>query len=86
MDELKRLAEGSDPAAAKKGFRARAGSEGLIDIAVGSMDSPIGELHVAVTRRGLIRVLFQEESIDEEIDSLARDVSPSTPLFITSTA
>ena len=40
------------------------------------MDSPIGELHVAVTRRGLIRVLFQEESIDEVIDSLARDVSP----------
>jgi methylated-DNA-[protein]-cysteine S-methyltransferase len=76
VKELKLLAGSADPHVAMESLRARAETEGLIDVAIGSMDSPVGRLHVAVTRRGLIRVLFEEQLLGEEIDRLARSVSP----------
>jgi methylated-DNA-[protein]-cysteine S-methyltransferase len=55
---------------------ARAESAGLVDVAYASMDSPVGELLVAVTPRGLVRVSFASEASDEVLAELATRVSP----------
>ncbi len=54
----------------------RALDAGLADVAYGSMDSPVGELLVAVTDRGLVRVAFASEPSDEVLEELAARVSP----------
>jgi len=54
----------------------RAVDAGLADVAYGSMDSPVGELLVAVTDRGLVRVAFASEPSDEVLEELAARVSP----------
>ena len=48
----------------------------LADVAYGSMDSPVGDLLVAVTDRGLVRVAFADELSDEVLEQLAARVSP----------
>ena len=78
--DLKRLstgegAERSSVEAARELAR-RAAAEGLVDVAVATMDSPIGELTVAVTGRGLATVAFEGESRDVLFDRLARELSP----------
>lgn len=54
----------------------RALDAGLADVAYGSMDSPVGDLLVAVTDRGLVRVAFADEISDEVLEELAARVSP----------
>ncbi|HEY8178976.1 MAG TPA: methylated-DNA--[protein]-cysteine S-methyltransferase [Candidatus Limnocylindria bacterium] len=54
----------------------RALDAGLADVAYGSMDSPVGELLVAVTDRGLVRVAFASEPGEEVLEELAARVSP----------
>lgn len=54
----------------------RAVDEGLVDVAVASMDSPVGELLVAVTPKGLVAVAFESEPRDEVLGRIARKVSP----------
>jgi methylated-DNA-[protein]-cysteine S-methyltransferase len=54
---------------------ARAAGAGLADVAYGSMDSPVGELLVAVTDRGLVRLAFSGEAEDEVLTELASRVS-----------
>ncbi len=49
-------------------FRAAADAAGLVDVAYDLTESPIGELLVATTGRGLCRISFRGE---EELDSLA---------------
>ena len=51
-----------------------AARSGLLDVAVATVDSPIGPLLVAVTRRGLARIAFDGE--DGALEDLAREVSP----------
>ena len=76
--DLKHLAarspEGSRAAAAD--LVARAERLGLVDVAVGTLDSPIGRLTLAVTPRGLARVAFEDEDPEGVLDELARDLSP----------
>jgi methylated-DNA-[protein]-cysteine S-methyltransferase len=48
----------------------------LLDVAVARVDSPIGELFVAVTPRGLACVAFEDEDRDEVLVRLARELSP----------
>jgi methylated-DNA-[protein]-cysteine S-methyltransferase len=55
---------------------AQASSEGLLDVAYATVDSPIGEMVVAATDRGLLRLALPGESVDDVITRLARDVSP----------
>lgn len=55
-------------------LRARALDEGLLDVAYAELDSPLGELLVAVTPRGLVRIAYEDE--DAVLDELAREVSP----------
>ena len=52
-------------------FRETAAREGLVDVAYETTDSPVGELLLAATERGLCRVSFDPEP-DRELDLLAR--------------
>jgi methylated-DNA-[protein]-cysteine S-methyltransferase len=56
--------------------RAAAADDGLIDVALGTVDSPIGELFVAVTPRGLACVGFDDQDRSELEDRFAEDLSP----------
>jgi len=79
-NDLKRLAPASGAAAAARRasdrLSARATDDGLVDVAVATMDSPVGELFVAVTRKGLVTVAFEDEPREEIVERLARKVSP----------
>jgi methylated-DNA-[protein]-cysteine S-methyltransferase len=66
-------------AAARAGERATAVArvEGLADVSYSIEPSPVGDLVVAVTPRGLIRVAYgAEERSDAVLEELARRVSP----------
>lgn len=51
-------------------------TDGLLDVAYRTIDSPIGALLVAVTPHGLVRVAFEGEDHDAVLTSLAVSVSP----------
>ena len=53
-------------------FREKAAASGLLDVAYDLADSPVGELLVAVTERGVCRVAFDPEH-EREVERLARD-------------
>ena len=55
---------------------ARAGREGLVDVAYDSVDSPIGKLLVATTGAGLVRIGFPSETEGLVLEELARRISP----------
>jgi methylated-DNA-[protein]-cysteine S-methyltransferase len=54
----------------------RAAREGLADVVYAPIDSPFGELLLAATGRGLLRVAFPEESPDSVLERISRRVSP----------
>jgi len=54
----------------------RAADEGVLDVAYGTADSPLGPLTVIVTRRGLVRLSYAHEAVDEQLDEIATRVSP----------
>lgn len=54
----------------------RARRERLEDVAVATVDSPVGALLVAATPRGLVRVAYPEERPDLVLEELALDLSP----------
>ncbi|HEY6565874.1 MAG TPA: methylated-DNA--[protein]-cysteine S-methyltransferase [Actinomycetota bacterium] len=78
--DLKRLAPSATTARAATAAAYRLGdagaNEGLVDVAVATMDSPIGELTVAVTPRGLAAIVFEGEDHDAVFDRWARELSP----------
>lgn len=51
-----------------------AATEGLLDVAYRTVDSPIGALLLAATDNGLVRVAFASEGFDEVLDDLAAKV------------
>ncbi|HYU40158.1 MAG TPA: methylated-DNA--[protein]-cysteine S-methyltransferase [Acidimicrobiia bacterium] len=61
--------------AATRAAIAAADRAGLVDVAIGSVDSPVGELFVAVTARGLVRLAFDPEQL-RVLDDLAARISP----------
>jgi methylated-DNA-[protein]-cysteine S-methyltransferase len=66
-----------DPAArAAARLSQRVASEGLADVSYTSAESPFGELLLAATKRGLVRVAFPEENVDGVLERLALKVSP----------
>jgi methylated-DNA-[protein]-cysteine S-methyltransferase len=74
---LRRAEHHSDrAAAAARAFVDRADREGLIDVAYATVDAPIGELLVAGTRHGLVKVAFEEMPHDKVLLELSEDVSP----------
>lgn len=62
--------------AAVRELARRATAEGSVDVAVATMDSPVGELVVAVTPRGLVTIAFEGPDRDKLMSRLARDLSP----------
>ena len=52
---------------------AAADREGLVDVAFSVVDSPVGDLLVAVTPQGLVRLAFDPERV---LDELAERISP----------
>jgi methylated-DNA-[protein]-cysteine S-methyltransferase len=58
------------------GLVARAEREGLVDVAYGTVESPIGELLVATTEKGLVRISFPTETEGIVLDELSRRLSP----------
>ena len=80
-NDLRRLAHRAESEARSRavaaGLSDLAAAEGLLDVALGTMASPIGELMVAVTPRGLACVAFEgEEHRDELLGRIARTISP----------
>ena len=80
-DELgRRLAATPVPPLDVHGFHARlaarAANAGLLDVAYGVLDSPLGPLTVIVTTRGLVRLSYGDETIEAQLDELADRVSP----------
>lgn len=69
-------AHGEEAAAAARRLVARAGREGLIDVAYASVESPLGLLVAAVTRRGLVRLAYHDERLDALLEDLAGRISP----------
>ncbi|MBA3329103.1 MAG: methylated-DNA--[protein]-cysteine S-methyltransferase [Solirubrobacterales bacterium] len=57
---------------------ARAAEEGLADVAYATIDSPLGRLVAAGTRRGLVRLAYEDsgDGVDGVLDGLARSISP----------
>ncbi|MDQ6682564.1 MAG: methylated-DNA--[protein]-cysteine S-methyltransferase [Chloroflexota bacterium] len=66
----------SDPSVGVLRFRRRAAQAGLVDVAYAVTDSPLGPLAVFVTPRGLVRVAYQGEPLDEVVAEVAARVSP----------
>jgi methylated-DNA-[protein]-cysteine S-methyltransferase len=54
----------------------RAAQEGLLDVAYATLDSPLGELVVAATDRGLVRVGLPGYSLESVLAQLSNGVSP----------
>ncbi|MGN0096898.1 MAG: methylated-DNA--[protein]-cysteine S-methyltransferase [Corynebacterium sp.] len=51
-------------------------TDGLLDVAYRTVDSPVGPLLLAATQKGLVRVGFDVEDFDRVLSSLADKVSP----------
>jgi len=68
---------GNDPAAeAARRVARRAAEEGLADVVYTPVDSPFGELLLAATGRGLLRLAFPEENVDSVLERISQRVSP----------
>ena len=76
--DLRKLGVESEERSARlsAGFAESAAGRGLIDVSYGFADSPMGRLLVAMTRRGLVRLEYPGRSLDEQLQELARRVSP----------
>jgi methylated-DNA-[protein]-cysteine S-methyltransferase len=66
---------------AMRGLLARAGGDGLIDVAYATVDSPYGKLLLARTDRGVVKLALPSHrgdvvSDDEVLEELAAKVSP----------
>lgn len=60
----------------RESLAARAAAGGLLDVAYGTYDSPLGLLTVFVTPRGLVRLSYPGEPIEAQLDELAALISP----------
>jgi len=81
-DDLERRLRGAsvpgafDIAQLRSGLVRRAAAEGLLDVAYGTYESPLGTLTVMVTPRGLVRLSYPGETIQDQLQELADRVSP----------
>jgi len=86
MNDLERLLAGtSDEATAgadasimrlRAIVASRAQEQNLLDIAYRTVDTPVGQLLIAATPLGLIRVAYPGQGHDEVLNALAQRVSP----------
>ena len=57
-------------------LEAAASEHGVLDVAYRVVDSPVGELLVASTEQGIVRVAFSGENHERVLESLALSLSP----------
>jgi methylated-DNA-[protein]-cysteine S-methyltransferase len=57
-------------------FRRRAAADGLLDVAYGFADTPLGTVALFVTPRGVVRLAYEREGFDRIIEEMAERVSP----------
>lgn len=57
-------------------FRRRAMADGILDVAYGFVDTPLGTMAVFVTPRGLVRLAYERDGFDRAIEEMAERVSP----------
>jgi methylated-DNA-[protein]-cysteine S-methyltransferase len=57
-------------------FLERANAKRLVDVAVATMDSPVGTLLLMATPKGLVRIAFESENRDEVLGEIAMHISP----------
>jgi methylated-DNA-[protein]-cysteine S-methyltransferase len=65
-----------DPAAVTARLAARADADGLLDVTWDTLDTPLGELAVFLTSRGVVRLSYGNEPMADTLDELASRVSP----------
>lgn len=70
------VGDGAAVAAAVETALQRAEVEGLVDVAYATVSSPIGELLVAATAAGLVRLAFPGEDDAAVLEELARRIAP----------
>jgi len=82
-DELERRLSAAPPAGVldldrlRDVLARRAANDGLLDVAYGTYESPLGPLTVVVTPRGLVRVSYAHEAaLDQQLDELGTRISP----------
>jgi len=78
-DVLRRLRAGDVEAVSRRaaeGLTGAARRRGLVDVAVGAVDSPLGRVTVFVTKTGLVRVAYPNERLDRVFGEVADVVSP----------
>jgi methylated-DNA-[protein]-cysteine S-methyltransferase len=71
-----RLPAAGPAAEGARAFARTAAAAGAVDVAYALEPSPVGDLFLAATHRGLVEVGFHPESVDDYLDRLARRVSP----------
>jgi methylated-DNA-[protein]-cysteine S-methyltransferase len=77
LDELERALRASSSAEPPlPDLTDAAAVSGLLDVAYATLDSPLGNLLLAVTPRGLVRVAYLENDEDPVVDDLAARLSP----------
>jgi methylated-DNA-[protein]-cysteine S-methyltransferase len=54
----------------------RADDDGLLDVSYRTLDSPVGELLLAATSAGVVRIAFAREGHEAVLESLAEQISP----------
>ncbi len=57
-------------------LRARIAADAELDVAYRTVDGPVGRLLVAATDRGVVRVAFDREGIEQVLDTLAERIGP----------
>jgi methylated-DNA-[protein]-cysteine S-methyltransferase len=79
-NDLKRLSTSVEAGTRSREAAARlvdlAAADHLLDVAIATVGSPVGDLLVAVTPKGLVRVAFQGEDRDVVLEDLAARISP----------
>lgn len=73
-DAARRDSAGDEALAAE--FLRRAEQEGLLDVVYTEIDTPVGRILLAGTRRGLVKVAFPNQPADEVLEQLAQSISP----------
>jgi methylated-DNA-[protein]-cysteine S-methyltransferase len=71
-----RVPVGEDAAAAARRFAEAAAAEGAADVAYVIEPSPVGDLFLAATRRGLLEVGYRGDELEAYLDELVQQVSP----------
>ena len=70
------LADDDEAVGAAAAVAGRADDAGVLDVAYGTLDTPLGKMLVATTGRGLVRIGLPNADADSVIERVAREVSP----------